>query len=189
MINNENFILNQEKIAFDEMMVHVPLCTHREPSKVFVAGDVSENFKKEAAKHCCDIEYADLQTLSAKNDKELDVIIITDGSVDNMLLANIEKVLNDDGILVFLTTSFHRSADGLKNDLITVGKNFWIAMPYKFGHKCAILASKKYHPTADIILQRSDLLDDVNYYSTEIHHASFVFPSYIHKELTGIARR
>ena len=42
---------------------------------------------------------------------------------------------------------------------------------------------------ADIILQRSDLLVDLNYYSTEIQHASFVFPTHIQKDLTGIAKR
>ena len=62
-------------------------------------------------------------------------------------------------------------------------------MPFKFGHNTSILASKKYHPTADINLQRSDLLDGLDYYSSEIQLASFVFPATEHRALTGIAKR
>ena len=92
-------------------------------------------------------------------------------------------------LLHFQRDSFSKDEEKLKSDLKLVGEKFWIAMPYKFGHETAILASKKYHPTADIILQRSDLLNDLEYYSTEIHHASFVFPAAQYKALTGIARR
>ena len=62
-------------------------------------------------------------------------------------------------------------------------------MPFRFGHNTSILASKKYHPTADLVLQRADLLDDLQYYSSEIHKAVFVFPAAEHKALTGIAKR
>ena len=106
-----------------------------------------------------------------------------------MLLANIDRILKDDGVLVFQSSNFDEERDTLKSDLTVAGSRFWIAMPYTFRGHTALLASKKYHPTADIILQRSDLLDGINYYSTEMHHAAFVSPAYIHKELTGIARR
>jgi spermidine synthase len=51
-----------------------------------------------------------------------------------------------------------------------------------------VIASKKYHPQADIILDRSDFIE-ASYYNTELHNASFVFPNYIQKPLTGIAKR
>jgi spermidine synthase len=62
-------------------------------------------------------------------------------------------------------------------------------MPFKFGHNTSILASKKYHPTADLNLQRADLLDGLDYYSAEIQLASFVFPAGEFRELTGTAKR
>ena len=74
-------------------------------------------------------------------------------------------------------------------DLKLVGTKFWIAMPFKFGHNTSILASKKYHPTADLNLQRADLLDGLDYYSSEIQLASFVFPAGEFRELTGTAKR
>lgn len=175
--------------AFNEMMVHTPLCTHKEAQNVLIIGSSSEALKKEASKHTGNIEFGDASILTSKDEKNIDVVIFTDVNLDEMLLANIQRVLKDDGLITFSTESFSKDEAKLKADLELVGQNFWIAMPFKFGHETAILASKKYHPTADIILQRSDLLDDLEYYSTEIHHASFVFPAAQYKALTGIAKR
>ncbi len=175
--------------AFNEMMVHVPLCTHKEAQNVLIIGNRTENLKKEASKHSGNIEFGNHLLLTSKNEKNIDVIILTDIALDEMLLTNIERVLNSDGLITFSTSNFGKDVDKLKADLELVSRNFWIAMPYKFGHETAILASKKYHPTADIVLQRSDLLSNLDYYSTQIHHASFIFPAAQHKALTGIARR
>lgn len=176
--------------AFNEMMVHTPICTHKEPENVLVIGSVNDELKKEVEKHNLkNVEYGDTSILTSKDEKNVDLIIFTDVNLDEMLLANIERVLKNDGVISFSTSSFSSDEQKLKDDLSLVGQNFWITMPYRFGHETAILASKKYHPTADIILQRSDLLVDLEYYSTEIHHASFVFPAAQYRALTGIARR
>ncbi|WP_419770843.1 MAG: spermidine synthase [Candidatus Marinarcus sp.] len=181
-IENKNF-------AFNEMMVHVPLCTHIEPKNILIVGSVDDEFKAEVAKHKVNAQYGDTSIINSKDEKDVDVIILNNTNIDEMLLANIQRVLKDDGILAFETESFGNDEAKLKADLALAGQNFWIAMPFKFGHNTSILASKKYHPTADIVLQVSDLLDDVNYYSTEVHSAAFVFPAYIHRKLTGIAKR
>lgn len=181
--------LENSNYAFNEMMVHVPLCTHKEPNKVLVIGNIDDEFKEEVKKHETVVEFGDIKLLNTYNEKEVDVIILTDISPDELLLANIERILKDDGLIAFSTKSFHKNKEALIGDLTLVGNKYWIAMPFSFGHNTAILASKKYHPTADIILQRSDLLNDLNYYSTEIQHASFVFPKHITKTLTGIAKR
>lgn len=176
-------------MTLNEMMVHLPLCTHKEASKTLVIGSVCDGLKTELEKHTTDVEYGDLTLLNSKNEKEIDVIVFTDVKIDEFVLANIDKVLKDDGLIVFTTESYHNGADRLKSDLTLVGTKFWIAMPFKFGHSTSIIASKKYHPTADLILQRADLLDGLDYYSSEIHTASFVFPTKIKKDLTGIAKR
>jgi spermidine synthase len=175
--------------AYNEMMVHTPLCTHKEANKVLVIGSNSKDLEKEASKHTANFEFGDLSILTSKNEKDIDVIIFTDVQLDEMILANIERVLCDDGLITFSSASFSKDEERLKKDLELVGSKFWIAMPFKFGHETSILASKKYHPTADIVLQRSDLLVVLEYYSTEIQHASFVFPAAQHKALTGIAKR
>ncbi|UTJ06675.1 spermidine synthase [Arcobacter roscoffensis] len=177
--------------AFNEMMVHVPLCTHKEASNVLIIGSADEELKEQAAKHnkVSNIEFGDKSLLTSKDDKNIDVIILTDVEIDELLLANIERVLKDDGLITFASESFSKNEEKLKADLTLVGEKFWIAMPFRFGHQTSILASKRYHPTADVVLQRSDLLDDLQYYSTEIHSAVFVFPKGEHNALTGIAKR
>lgn len=181
--------LENRDFAFNEMMSHVPLCTHKEPSKVLVVGSVDAEFKNEIAKHKVTAEYGDSSIISSKDEKNIDVIILTTNSLDETTLANIQRVLKDDGVVAFISESFGSDEERLKADLLLAGSAFWIVMPFKFGHQTAVLASKKYHPTADIVLQVSDLLSDLNYYNTEVHHASFVFPEYIHRKLTGIAKR
>ena len=177
--------------AFNEMMVHVPLCTHKEASNVLIIGTSNEDMKNQAAKHSkvSNIEFGDLSTLTSKNEKNIDVIILTDVKIDELLLANIEIILKNDGLIAFASEAFSKDKEQLFADLELVGTKFWIAMPFKFGHNTSILASKKYHPTADINLQRSDLLDGLDYYSSEIQLASFVFPAAEHRALTGIAKR
>ena len=177
--------------AFNEMMVHLPWCTHKEASNVLIIGTADEDMKNQAAKHSkvSNIEFGDTSLLTSKNEKNIDVIILTDVKIDELLLANIDRILKDDGLIAFASEAFSRNKEQLFADLELVGTKFWIAMPFKFGHNTSILASKKYHPTADINLQRSDLLDGLDYYSSEIQLASFVFPAAEHRALTGIAKR
>ena len=177
--------------AFNEMMVHLPLCTHKEASNVLIVGTSNEEMKNQAAKHnkTSNIEFGDTSLITSKNEKNIDVIILTDVKIDELLLANIDRILNNDGLIAFATEAFSRDKEQLFADFELVGTKFWIAMPFKFGHNTSILASKKYHPTADINLQRSDLLDGLDYYSSEIQLASFVFPAGEHRALTGIAKR
>ena len=177
--------------AFNEMMVHLPLCTHKEATKVLIVGSNNEDMKAQAAKHnkVSNIEFGDTSIITSKSEKNIDVIILTDVKIDELLLANISLILKEDGLITFASKAFSRDEDQLFADLKLVGSKFWIAMPFKFGHNTSILASRRYHPTADINLQRADLLDGLNYYSAEIHNASFVFPAAEHRALTGIAKR
>ena len=177
--------------AFNEMMVHLPLCTHKEATKVLIVGSNNEDMKAQAAKHnkVSNIEFGDTSIITLKSEKNIDVIILTDVKIDELLLANISLILKEDGLIAFPSKAFSRDEDQLFADLKLVGSKFWIAMPFKFGHNTSILASRRYHPTADLNLQRADLLDGLNYYSAEIHNASFVFPAAEHRALTGIAKR
>ena len=177
--------------AFNEMMVHLPLCTHKEATKVLIVGSNNEDMKAQAAKHnkVSNIEFGDTSIITSKSEKNIDVIILTGVKIDELLLANISLILKEDGLIAFPSKAFSRDEDQLFADLKLVGSKFWIAMPFKFGHNTSILASRRYHPTADLNLQRADLLDGLNYYSAEIHNASFVFPAAEHRALTGIAKR
>ncbi len=182
MANMEN-----KNFAFDEMMVHVPMCSHKNINKVLVVGEVSEDFRSELSKHeCKDITYSD--TLNVEG--EFDIILYTKATPDELEMANVERCLEQTkGIFCCVGSFIYKDFEVSKKELETAGKNFWICMPYSFGHNTLILASKKYHPQAEIVLQVSDLLEGCNYYTTELQNSAFVHPAYITKGITGIAKR
>lgn len=170
---------------YNEMMIHVPLCTHKEAQKVLVVGEVQGNFKTEIAKHSAVVTYSDELNVEG----EFDVIIYNNDTIDDMVMSNINRCLEQkEGIFVCTSERFKKDSDKLVTDLKTIGASFWIAMPYRFGHTMAIIGSKKFHPQADIILDRSDFLE-CDYYNTELQNACFVHPQYVTKALTGIAKR
>jgi spermidine synthase len=174
-----------KRIIYNEMMIHIPLCTHKDAKKVLVVGEVNEHFTTELAKYSCEIVYAN----EFNTNDIFDVIIYTKNEIDEFTISNIDKNLNqNDGIFVFKTVRFNKDKDKLIYDLKVAGKISWIAMPYSFGHITAIFGSKKYHPQADIILDRSDFID-AQYYNTELHNASFIHPTYLQKALLKIAKR
>ena len=105
------------------------------------------------------------------------------------------EILKEDGLLATQGSSYYMDMSRHKEILKNMGEKFWIAMPYRYEMLCYhgiwnfIIASKKYHPTADIILQRADLIDGLKYYNSDIHIASFALPTNIDKELRGFAKK
>jgi len=180
--------LENKNFQFDEMMVHVPMCSHKDIKKVLVVGEVSEDFKRELSKHeCKDITYSENLNLEG----EFDIILYTlSKTPDSLEMANVDRVLEQNrGIFCCVASFIYKDLEVSNKELATVANNFWITMPYSFGHNTLIFASKKYHPQAEIVLQVSDLLEGCNYYNTELHNACFVHPTYITKAQTGIAKR
>ncbi|NWF67137.1 MAG: hypothetical protein HXX81_06680 [Campylobacterales bacterium] len=131
-------------------------------------------------------------------DKQYDLII-----VDNKLhesfyfedefLAKIKATLKNDGIFICSNVDFDNDKESFKSNLSKISSLFRISMPYKVttsinGSGNFIFSSNKYHPTSDIILDKSDFLDDCFYYNSEIHLQSFILPNYIKKELLNIAK-
>lgn len=176
-----------KSFAHDEMMVHVPMCSHKDIHKVLVVGVVSEDFKSELDKHPCkDITFSDALNVEG----QFDIILYNKKSLDELEMAAVQRIIEPKkGIFVAKATSIRKDLETSKEELRLIGKNFWICMPYSFGHNTLIFASKKYHPQAEIVLNTSDLLEDCEYYNTELHNASFVYPTYITKGITGIAKR
>ncbi len=182
MANIEN-----KSFAYDEMMVHVPLCSHKDINKILVVGDVSSDFKAELDKHeCKDITFSDALNIEG----QFDIILYNNDTPSELDMASVERCLEPKkGIFVTKASFIYKDIEVSKKELETIGKNFWISMPFTFGHNTLIFSSKKYHPQAEIVLQVSDLLEDCNYYNTELQNSVFVHPTYISKAITGIAKR
>jgi spermidine synthase len=141
--------------------------------------------------------------IAEAEDKSYDIILVdsTDdknqasGLFESAFYAQANRVLKDDGLIAVQGSSYFVDIEQHKSILKRMGSLFGIVMPYRYEMLTYpgvvwnfILASKKYHPTADIILQRADLIEGLNYYNSDIHRASFAVPAYIKKELLGIAK-
>lgn len=172
------------------MMVHVPVCTAKDPKSVLILSADSNGFEAEMKKHY-GMNYKTLPTtleaLREEADDSYDVVICENGE-DAAVVAHISRVLKADGVL----SMTHQSLDNIeanKSLMQILGKYFKVIMPYNLGNgETAILASKEYHPTADVNLHRTDMLDGVNYYNCDVHPAAFAMGNYIRKEYLGIIR-
>jgi spermidine synthase len=136
-------------------------------------------------------------------DNSYDLILVEffsnlDDNIDISLktfFAHIKRVLDDNGLLVTQGKSVSMQIASTKDTMQIVGEYFKICMPYRYDmavslgiNKNFIIASNKYHPTADMILNKSDFLDGMKYYNSDLHKASFVMPNYVIEYLKGIAK-
>jgi len=158
-----------------EMMALVGGCTS-EGTKILVPENIKDEFKK------ITITKFDIHT---KDDSDKYDLIIEETPSD---LIKIYEKLNDEGI--YITTP----ASLTDRDLFAnLSKLFWIVMPFYYldenlNAKPLVFASKKFHPTADIIRHRSDFVEGTKYYTTDVHLASFTLPKYIFEEIKDVIR-
>lgn len=175
-----------DKFAFNEMFAHIPICSHPKPKDVLIIGKHSD-LTGEINRHI------DINIETLKSDKSFDIILYN-SKLDIDEVQNIYANLKDDGILILSPKSFIDENDLLKNELKALSETFKIVMPYRVENSILrqayfIFASKKYHPTADIILQKSELIDNLQYYTSNIHLSCFELPKYIYEEIKDITKR
>lgn len=178
---------------YPEMMVHVAMCTHKDPRSVLLASDDAALLQGELARHrdtaVSVVPAADLlASLRNVADNSVDVALIDIMTDDSAALAHVNRLLKADGLCVLRHPDLDETAANTKL-MQVLGNYFKIIMPYHVGNGTTLLlCSKEYHPTADIILQRSDLLEGHSYYNCDIHTAAFAMPQYIRKNYLGIIR-
>ncbi|MFP4486219.1 MAG: hypothetical protein ACLFOC_04620 [Campylobacterales bacterium] len=162
-------------IKKSELTIHTALNTHPKPKSVALLNDLDD---KEFEKY--NIE---LTVHKALKDTLYDVIISDE---ENVLYA-ISK-LKDDGLAVFclnLEDDFCDKVDFFK----TISPSFRVVMPffmpYSKEQELFVFASKKYHPTSDLQLQRADMLDNLSFYTPYLHKAIFEQPLFIQNCFKG----
>ncbi len=176
-----------------EMMTHVAMCTHKNPQNVMVVSNQNDLLKGELSRHTrIDAIYADasdlLGTLRGVADKSIDVLLLDTLSDDGAVFAHANRILKEDALMVCRHPNLDDVAENTKLMQI-LGNYFKIIMPYYNGAgETLLLCSKEYHPTADIILQRSDLLEGQQFYNCDVHIGVFAMPQYVRKNYLGIIR-
>ncbi len=165
-----------DKEIEQEMLFFVPLCTHESPVNCLAVG--FDNIPCEAQKISKNItEIASLEQKGKFASETFDVILSFNDSIE---LQEIFRILKKDGILCI------KLAKDIKKELIELGNFYRIVMPYH--DMKLVFASNKYHPTADIILDRSDFLENTQYYNSDIHLASFAIYEKAKREFRGIIK-
>lgn len=179
-----------KEFIYSEMMVHVPMCTSKNPQNVLIISDNVDELAKETLKYNdikTQVVECSLDAVRDLDDSSVDVIIC-EMSSDSVLLAHLSRILKEDGQLSIT----HPPLDDIeanKTMMQILGNYFKVIMPYNTGNgSTALLASKEYHPTADINLHRADMLDDNQFYNCDVHIASFAMGNYIRKEYLGIIK-
>ncbi|MEY4503752.1 MAG: spermidine synthase [Pseudomonadota bacterium] len=155
-------------IALTEMSVCVALCSIPEPKN----GLVSPQFLELVKSIEPELEF---------NAKPYDVVILDSMPLN---LSDLKESMNKKGVLVCKIGN--GDIESAKEALKTLSSNFRIAMP--FLNLGLAFASDFYHPTADIVLQKADLIDDLSVYNSDYHKASFALPTWQIKALLGIAK-
>jgi spermidine synthase len=180
-----------KSFIYPEMMVHVPLCSHKNPQSVLLISDNATLFDGELARYrdcsVTTIKASDASDAICNLEDNTFDVVLSEGSSDAVLLAHIARVSKEDALISIV----HPSLDDIEANTIimkALGKDFKIIMPYDAGESTLLLASKEYHPTADIILQRTDLLEGHSYYNCDIHPAAFATGNDVRKAYLGVIR-
>ena len=178
--------------TYAELMVHVPVCTHKEPKNVLIISDNASAMMDELSKYNnidAKAVGVDIDALRDIEEKSYD-IVISEATIDPVSTAHTNRVLKEDGLAAFATFDLEK-VDESTVKFKEIGKYFKIAMPYSLlatTVNTAVLASKEYHPTADINLQRADLTDGFTVYNSDLHVGIFAMPTYIKKAYLGIIK-
>lgn len=132
-------------------------------------------------------------------DKSYDIILIdaldalgNAVSFDKVFFAHANRILNDDGILICRAEDMDMEIEAYINRMETVAEFFRFALPFTApdllsvsGKISLIYASKRYHPTADLLLQRIDMVEGLKYYNADRHNGNFAMGTDTFQELLG----
>ncbi len=188
-----------------EMLTHVAINTHADPKRVLVING-GKRVGRELEKYniITEVIHVDgIDTIEKLKDlgaKKFDVAIVSTGDYTNNREFWIEltKLLDAKGVTAIEMSNIITKVDNAKSELKLAGAIYPIVMPYRYDKavdgdmvtsEYLMLASRFYHPTADINLQRADLTDGFAYYSSDVAIASFTVPAFVYKEYLGIIKR
>ena len=178
--------------TYAELMVQVPVCTHKDPKNVLIISDNAAAMIDEIAKYNgidANAIGEDIDALREIENESFD-IVISEAAIDPVSTAHINRVLKADGLMVAAPFDLENQEESTAK-FKELDKYFKIVMPYSLlstTANTAALASKEYHPTADINLQRADLTDGFTVYNSDLHVGIFAMPTYIKKTYLGIIK-
>lgn len=178
-----------KEFVYNEMMAHVPVCSHKSPKSLLLISDSPDGIKNELGRHKgLEVTVGGLDAIGKGTDNSYDIVLIdSTAPLSRATYAHLNRIVKEDGLVSCLNASLE-DEEASKEQIGALGEYFKIVMPYFAQDKTMILASKEYHPTADVILHRTDLIDGLSFYNCDIHPSSFAMPNYIRSAYRGIIK-
>ena len=188
-----------------EMLTHVAINTHADPKRVLVING-GKRVGRELEKYntiteVINIDNTDtIEKLKELGAKKFDVAIVSTPEYTNNREFWIEltKLLDAKGITAIEMSNIITKVEDASSELKLAGAIYPIVMPYRYDKatdgevltsEYLMLASRFYHPTADINLQRADLTEGYAYYNSDTAISSFTVPTFVYKEYLGLIKR
>ncbi|RDU59188.1 spermidine synthase [Helicobacter marmotae] len=119
-------------------------------------------------------------------------VIIADTLLHKHQIDGLSRMLNAQGILIARSHHPLLMEKEFLDNIAQYRDFFKIIMPFYpqfsiMSNKSYIFASKSFHPCADMLLQKIDLLPPLQYYNAHIHEGAFVLPNFLLQKLSNIA--
>jgi spermidine synthase len=188
----------------DEMLSHIPLCTHAEPKRVLIIGGC-EKLQAEVKRHSVVEKITVVEAHKAANEittleqggYDVALVATDEFANDRLFIGLLGRLLDSRGVVVMESSNILTQITQTREELTLLGELFKIVMPYRYetllesgetACKYLVLASHKYHPTADINLQRADLTDGFSYYNSDIAIGTFQLPTIVRKNYAGLIK-
>ena len=179
------------KRIYAEMLTHIAVNSHKKPKEILLISDDSLNIEDEVERYI-GINLTVTNKIELKDDF-YDVVLLNSSNFTKEDIENIDKSLKADGLLNVAKFDYLSDLKNFKSKLELLSNTFKIVMPYRVDSSVPmcyfVVASKLYHPSADIILQRAELIENQTYYNYNLHLAVFDLPKCVYEELKDITKR
>ncbi len=188
-----------------EMLTHVAFNTHKDPKSILVING-GKRIQRELEKYntYSEIVHIDgsdtVEKLTALGAKKFDLAIVStpEFTADREFWIELTKNLDPKAVVAIEMSNLFINKEQAKTELKLAGSVYPIVMPYRYdkaadesilSSEYLMLASRFYHPTADINLQRADLTEGFAYYNSDVTIAAFATPTFIYNEYLGFIKR
>lgn len=194
------------KSIFSQMALHVPLCLIETPKRLLILGDFIDHTIVDEMKRHEPIEavtilsarpaHFDLpETILWKEGSVGALIETLEGGFDAVVDLRNQKPNREEARVLLSKMSANgvlvRAFGKLEAESLRAYEACRYVMPYGFSSLLPtdgsiggfILASKRPHPTADLKIQKADMLEGCSYYSVDIHEAAFALPPVLFDQL------
>ncbi|MGI0407305.1 spermidine synthase [Helicobacter himalayensis] len=120
-------------------------------------------------------------------------VIISDSKLSAHKIDGLSRMLSERGILLYANKHPMLDMEGFKEGIAQARDFFEVILPFFpsvsiLNDKSYVFASRKYHPTSDMVLAKIDFIDALKYYNANVHKQVFALPNFIDSALKNVAK-